>query len=416
MFAGQVTHRRRQECAAELRWLNRSQPKRSTLIETDGYLRGVDQRSYMALLAAAKVVPCPSGPYTVDTARPLEALEAACVPVVDTLTPRGDDWDYWGLVFGQDCPLRRIRDWETFPKVLAEELADWPHNSNRVSAFWQQWKRRIVHQLHDDIASASGVPLVLDGADALVTVLITTSPAPLHPSTAHLEETVAAVREQLPNAEIVIACDGVRPELAERAADYGEYLRRVLWLCNFEWHNVVPFVADEWLHQAELTRRALSLVRSPLMFFVEHDRPPVGRIDWPGLCAVVGSGEIDMVRLHAEESIHPEQMHLMLGAQTPISGVPLLRTAAWWQHPHLVRTDWYKGLLEEHFPPGSRTFIEDRLYQIIECDFFDHGPGSWQRWRLAIYCPPGSILRSRHLNSRGDADKGEIWFGTEVPV
>lgn len=408
-FGGQVTHSRRQECAAVLRGLHLDRPQRSALIETDGYMRGVEQRSYMALLARAKVVPCPSGPYTVDTARPLEAMEAGCVPVVDTLTPRGDDWDYWALVFGPDCPLTRIRDWEAFPHILADELADWPGDSNRVFAFWQQWKRRTVQHLHDDIASASGIPLVAAGPDAQITVLIPTSPAPLHPSTAHLEETVAAVRAQLPHAEIVIAADGVRPELAEWASDYAEYLRRVLWLCNYEWHNVVPFVAGEWLHQAELTRRALDFVRTPLVLFIEHDRPPTGEIDWEGLCAVVASGRIDQARLHPEVEVHPDQAHLMLGPPALIGGVPLQRTAAWWQHPHLCRTDWYRSALTDHFPPGSRTFIEDRLYQLAESDFFDHGLSSWQRWKLAIYAPEG-MRRSYHLDSRGDAPKGDIWW------
>ena len=35
--------------------------------------------------------------------------------------------------------------------VLAAELEAWPHNANRDVAFWCGWKRRIAHQLHDQV-------------------------------------------------------------------------------------------------------------------------------------------------------------------------------------------------------------------------------------------------------------------------
>lgn len=413
-FGGQVTHSRRQEAAHVLRRLVPDFPCR--LIETAGYLQGVPMPEYMAFLSSAKVVPCPSGPCTVDTARPLEALEAACVPVVDMVTPRGESYDYWDIVFSEDCPLPRIRDWEDFPAILRAQLADWPANSNRLSAWWQQWKRAITWRLHDDIRAVSGTRLDAAGPDDLLTVIVTTSPVPGHPSTGDLETTITAIREQLPHAEIVLAADGVRPEQEEMRWAYEEYLRRALWLCNFEWRNVVPFIASEWLGQAELTRQALTLVRTPLILFVEHDRPPLGDIDWPGICQLVQSGQVNALRLHAESEIHPEHMHLMVDANAQqVDGVPYRRTMAWWQHPHVIRTVVLKILLEDYFDPRERTFIEDRLYQAAENDWFDNGPPAWSRWRLAIYSPAGDMKRSTHLASRGEEPK---WpnVSAEVPA
>ncbi len=240
----------------------------------------------------------------------------------------------------------------------------------------------------------------------MLTVLVTTSPAPLHPSTQDLETTIADIRTQLPTAEIIIAFDGVRPEQEDRRADYEEYIQRALWLCNFSWHNVVPFIAPGWLHQAELTRQALSLIRTPLMLFVEHDRPPLGEIDWLGLCALVLSGEVNVIRLHPEVEVHPHQVHMMLDAEPRTgSGVPYRRTMAWWQHPHVVRPVLLKILLDEYCDPADKMFIEDRLYQAAECDYFDHGRTAWSHWRLAIYQPPGDMKRSYHIDSRGAAHK-----------
>lgn len=401
-FGGQVTHERRREAAGVLRSL----PGPSRLIETAGYLQGIGTPEYMAFLSSAKVIPCPSGPCTVDTARPLEALEAACVPVVDMVTPRGESYDYWALCFGEDCPLPRIWDWDNFPAILRAQLADWPANSNRLSAWWQQWKRGIVHRLHDDIRAVSGDRFYPESPDEQVTVVVTTSPIPGHPSTEDLETTIAAIRGQLPTAEIVLAADGIRPEQEDCRFAYDEYLRRVCWLCNFEWRNVVSFLAPEWLAQAELTRQALKLVRTPLVLFVEHDRPPMGGIDWDGICRLVMSGQVYSLRLHPEAEVHHEHAHLMPDDHAVVwDGVPIRRTMAWWQHPHVIGTDLLRNLLESYFDPRERTFIEDRLYQLAENDWFDHGPPAWSRWRLAIYSPPGDMKRSTHLASRGEEPK-----------
>lgn len=400
-FGGQVTHERRQEAAKVLRGLGG--PHR--LIETAGYLQGVPMPEYMAFLSSAKVIPCPSGPCTVDTARPLEALEAGCVPVVDMVTPRGESYDYWDLCFG-DCPLPRIHDWADFPAILRRELADWPANANRLSAWWQQWKRITVHKLHEDLRAVSGTTFRPETPDELLSVIVTTSPTPVHPSTADLDTTISAIRNQLPNAEIIIAADGVRPEQEDMRASYDEYLRRVTWLCNFEWRNTVPFLAPEWLAQAELTRQALKLVRTPLVLFVEHDRPPLGTVDWPGICSLVQSGRVNVLRLHHEAEIHPEHSHLMLLDHAEVwDGVPIRRTMAWWQHPHVIRAVTLKVFLDDYFDPRERTFIEDRLYQLAENDWFDNGFPAWSRWRLAIYSPPGDMKRSTHLASRGDEPK-----------
>jgi len=413
-FGGQVTHERRQEATKVLRGMVTDFPCR--LIETAGYLQGVPMPEYMAFLSSAKVIPCPSGPCTVDTARPLEALEAGCVPVVDTVTPRGESYDYWALCFGDDCPLPRIREWSDFPAILRRELADWPTNANRLSAWWQQWKRSTVHKLHNDLRAVSGSTFQPETPDELLSVIVTTSPTPVHPSTADLDTTISAIRNQLPHAEIIIAADGVRPEQEDMRASYDEYLRRVTWLCNFEWRNTVPFLAPEWLAQAELTRQALKLVRTPLILFVEHDRPPLGIIDWAGICGLVQSGRVNVVRLHESPEIHPDHAHLMLEDHAVSwDGVPIRRTMAWWQHPHVIRAVTLKVFLEDHFDPRERTMIEDRLYQAAENDWFDHRIPAWNRWRLAIYSPLGDMKRSTHLNSRGDEPK---WpnVAAEVPA
>lgn len=425
-FAGQDTHVRRHECMDVLRYLQASaaEPGRTMFATTDGYLQeAIEVEKYHALMAWTKVAPCPSGPYSVDCARPLEAMEAGAIPVVDLRKPLDPQFDYWELCFGADYPFHGVTSWQQFPQVMRAELADWPARSNEVFSWWQLWKRRITLQLDQDIRAASGSSTVPVGAETgspsdQITAVITTSPAPLHPSTEHIEQVVASIREQLPDAEILIVADGVRLEQTDRRADYEEYLRRLLWLCNFEWRNVVVQRLKTWGHQANAVRAALRLVETPLLLFCEHDTPLEGDIDWPGLAAFVASGEANVVRLHFDVEVHPDHEALMLDEGTTWHSVsfddlPLRRTYVWWQRPHLASAAFYRDRVMPVFPPESRTMIEDRMLQLVENDYLDRGEPAWWDWRLFLYTPEGSIKRSSHLDSRGDDPKYPMFFGLD---
>jgi len=407
-FAGQVTHERRQECAEVLRSMVLSGPH--VLIETERYLEEkLSRANYMQAMTLAKVVPCPSGPYSVDCARTFEALEAGAIPVADVKPAYRPAFDYWRMLLG-DHGFPTIEDWTEFPKILDEILAEWPANANRVYAHWQQWKRGFALRLEDGIRAVADEPRAPACPDDEVTVGVTTSPVPLHPSTDHIVEVIDSIRAQLPRAEIVVVADGVRPEQEHMRAGYEEYLRRLLWLTNFRWPNVVPVVLDEWRHQAGATAVAVELVRTEQVLFVEHDTPIVGAIDWPGLCDLIGSGTANAVRLHQDEAIHPDHERVMLDHETlDVMGVPVRRTAAWWQRPHLASTRFYRERILSRFTLASRTMIEDAVYPVVWADCEDFGASGWEQWRLYVYTPAdGSYLgmrRSGHLDSRGDAEK-----------
>jgi hypothetical protein len=404
-FAGQVTHARREACVEPLR-----EEVLGILIETDGYLRGIPPAKYFELMSRAKIIPCPSGPCTVDTARPLEALEAGCVPIVDERTPDGPQFDYWTLLFGAGHPLPTIADWSTLPQRIKELAADWPAAANRVGAFWQAYKRKMSHRLDADIRAVSGLGATLVSPDDRITVIVTTSPVARHPDTDHLEQVVASMRAQLPTAEILLVADGVRPEQEAWRDRYEEYLRRVVRLCNFEWSNVLPILASEWLHQAGCVRLALEQVTTPLVLMVEHDTPILGDIDWDGLCRVCESGEANEIRLHFYPQVHPEHEAVMLDHETRlVDGVPLRRSSAHWQRPHLARTDFYRDRVMPLFSSEARTMVEDWLYGIVHNDV-EYGAG-WDRWRIWQYCPGPDMRRSDHLDSRAGHPKYEMSYG-----
>lgn len=410
-FAGQVNHARRRDCVAALDGLPNGK-----LATTKGYLQeAIPRAEYFRTMASAKVIPAPSGPYSVDCARAFEALEAGCVPVCDVQPALAPGFDYWTLLFGADHRIPTISDWSTFPAILEEVLARWPALANQVYSRYQQWKRRFAHQLDADIHRMAGTHPEPSVPDDLVTVIVTTSPVPRHPDTDHIEETIGSVRGQLPDAEIIVVADGVRPEQEHRRGAYDEYLRRLLWLTNFEWSNVVPLVLDRWAHQAHAVSAALELVTTPLMLFVEHDTPIIGDIPWSALCEIVQRGEANTIRFHEDVTVHPDHERVMLDpapveVATAGGSVPLRRTVAWWQRPHLASTRFYRERIMATFGPRARTMIEDRVYGDIETACLRDGGAGWWDWRIWIYQPEGNMRRSGHLDSRGEDPKYPMRF------
>lgn len=408
-FSGQANHAERVECLEVLGAMEGGKA-----VETDGFTQGLPPHEYVSWLASAKVAPCPSGQHTPDTFRCYEALEAGCIPVVSDR----DDPGYWTYLLDGDPPFPVIARWDRLYGLVPELLARWPHNANRVGAWWMARKRTLAYRLHDAIARLSGAPRVPSAPSDEITVVIPTSPCVVHPDLDPMREVVRSIRAQLPHAEIVIAADGVRDEQGKFTDVYDEYLRRLVWACHHEWSNVVPLLRDDWGHQANTTRDALAHVTTPLVLFCEHDTPLLGDIDWDGFCRVVHSGEADVIRLYPEVEIHPEHEHLMLD---PLPrhphGVPLRRTAQWSQRPHLARTLWYQSMLTRYFSPDARTMIEDCLYGVVEHYWLNYHEPGWEQWRLWIYQPEGDIKRSGHLDTRGAELKFDMRFAYpgEVP-
>lgn len=397
VFAGQVNHARRRECVEALRWLPGVGCRRIEV--SPGFTQGLGHAEYAELLSRARAVACPSGPESVDSFRVWEALEAGARPYADASTPHGDASWLWERVLGEHPPFTVVGDWASLP------LFDSAEPTRHLSAWWVGWKRQWCQRLGQTIHDLSGVERTPDP----VTVLIPTSPIAAHPDTSIIEQTIASVRFHHPTAEVVVMCDGVRPEQEHYRERYSEYLNRLCWLAARD-GRILPLVYEQHLHQAEMTRSALDHVESPLILFVEHDTPLVTDepIDWPALQAACLS-EVDLVRFHYEAMVHPEHEHLMLDTDPrDVHGAPLLRTVQWSQRPHLANTGWYRKVINDNFPPGYKGMLEDVLHGVVHNEWRQWGKAGWDRYRLAMYAPAGNLKRSLHLDGRGEDPKWEM--------
>lgn len=404
-FAGQVTHSRREDCIKQLRDM-----PNGFLVETAGFTQGMPREEYLKMMAAARIIPCPSGPVTQDTFRLYEALEAGCVPIADSKTPNDTEpTGYWEKLLG-DVPFPVIDDWADLPGLVGNLRDRYPTINNRVFAWWQRYKRNLAYNVRDDIAELSGMSRIIPEENDDITVLIPTSPIQSHPDTFILDETIKSIRDRLPRSEIIIMFDGVREEQESYRERYEAYIRKVLWKCNFDWHNVLPMISDEHKHQANLTREALKLVRTPTILFVEHDTPLCGEIPFDQLTAPIINGLADVIRLHHEALILDVHKHLMIGERQDVLGIPLQKTYQWSQRPHLASTTFYRKMIDDHFTPASRTMIEDKMHGVVHEAYIHRKKAGWNEYKLWVYVPDGDIKRSTHTDGRQNDPKFEMVY------
>jgi glycosyltransferase involved in cell wall biosynthesis len=408
-FAGQINNPDREQCHSVLQ-ARLEERHDGALKTTRVFGSGLPYDEYLRLLASSKVVPCPSGSFSPDSFRVFEALEAGCIPIVPAVAPNGGS-GYWPFLLG-DHPLPVINDWTQFDEICDGLVGDWPRTANRVFSWWQQHKRDFAAALVADVYTLAGRVESRGGLVDQITVLVPTSPIPSHPDTAIIDETVASIRERLPDSEIIIMVDGVRGEQEHRRKDYDEYTRRLLWKANHEWRNVVPVVFDEHLHQAAMTRHCLDMVRTPTLLFVEHDTPLCGPdLPWWQMVAALDGGQVNLIRLHHEASVLEPHRHLMLDTEPRvIAGVPLLRTVQYSQRPHLATVGFYRRIIGDYFGPDARTMIEDVMHGVIHSHWLDFNEKGWRKFRLAMYAPDGVIKRSTHTDGRGEDPKYGMTF------
>lgn len=238
-----------------------------------------------------------------------------------------------------------------------------------------------------------------------ITIVVVTSVLPSHPDTLILDETISSIRSHFPQNEIILQIDGLREERLERKDAYDEFKSRVLWKCLHQWKNVLPIIFDEHSHQTNMMKETIGLVQTAAIVYVEGDAPltPDIKIDWQKCLDMLEYEKANTIRFHFEASIPVEHKHLMFGIEDGF-----MKTIQWSQRPHLSLTKYYREVV---LPAcDDRTFIEDKFHGVVQDD-------GWDKHKLWIYHPEGSIKRSYHLDGRAGTRKftqdDDVWGYTE---
>lgn len=384
-YAGQINHVRRRQLQDVL---VKHDFGRQYFFPTDGFAKGMNAEGYFEMMARATCVPCPPGNVTQDSFRLYEALESGAVPIADRFNADGEG-GYWEKMF-PDAPFPILDSYLQLPELI-EKCQDQALR-NRVFAWWIAKKMKLRQKMKDIL-----------GIREAMTVVIPTSYIPSHPNTTVIDQTIQSIRYHT-GSDIIITIDGLRPEHEAMRNDYTEYVRRLLWKCNFEYENVHPILFEEHAHQAKMMRKALEQVHTELVMYVEHDTPLVTdeKIDWEYIVNTLMRGDAHTIRFHFEAFVPHEHEYLML----PERDLPFLKaTRQWSQRPHVSRTTFYRVMMDS-FSPDADCFIED----------FVHGKCSsedWDAWKLFVYAPdPKNIKRSLNLDGRAGTpkfDDKQIW-------
>ena len=238
-----------------------------------------------------------------------------------------------------------------------------------------------------------------------VTIIVVASVIPSHPDTFIIDETIASVRSHFPDNEIILQLDGLRKERLARKDDYDEFKSRVLWKCLHEWKNVLPIIFDDHNHQTDMMKKTIDDVQTAAILYVEGDAPitPDYEIDWQKCLDMLEYEKANTIRFHFESSIPFEHNHLMLGLEDGF-----MKTVQWSQRPHLSLTRYDREVV---LPAcDEKTFIEDKFHGVVQDD-------GWDKHKLWIYHPEGSIKRSYHLDGRAGTRKftsdDDVWGYTE---
>jgi hypothetical protein len=137
MFGGQVTHRSRVECVEQLRKLTGGY-----LLETEGFTQGMPLGEYLDILAHAKLAVCPNGTVSPDTMRLYDALEANCVPIVESP-------DFFHKILG-DFPFPIANNWGELPQLI-EMWKDNPSMATECKDWWHSYKQGLINRIEDDL-------------------------------------------------------------------------------------------------------------------------------------------------------------------------------------------------------------------------------------------------------------------------
>lgn len=400
-FAGQVNHDRRRACVKVL-----DEIPGGEVIKTEGFTQGISHEEYYKKMNDAKIIPAPSGIRSPDSFRLFEALELGCIPLADAKPPvDGYPDHYWENLFGQDeLPFPVISDWDSMSHMIKVLREGWPGNANKTFAWWQMQKRKMAYELHDDVFRFVGERPEPDLKDR-ISVLIPTSPIKSHPSLHIIEQTLTSIRERLPDCEIIIMCDGVHAEREYLRPQYDEYLRRLLWKCNHEWHNVVPIIFDEHSHQATMARKTLPYVKTPNVLYCEGDCQLKNDIPFANIASALENNHFDMVRFHHETEIGDYHKHLMLDEKPiEVEGTTFIRTVQWSNRPYMVNTDYFRRAIDKYFPLDAVSMIEDVMHSAAQSE-------PWDNNRLAIYAHDGDMQHSTTLDGNDGDVKPKLYLG-----
>jgi len=135
-FAGQVNHKSR-----ELMVENVKDIPNGELRISGGFAQGLSHDEYYKLMERSKIVLCPNGNISPDSFRLYEALEAGCIPIVESR-------DFWIRMF-KTIPFPIVYNELQWKDAINAILKDYFLYKESVDKWWKTTKESILLELRN---------------------------------------------------------------------------------------------------------------------------------------------------------------------------------------------------------------------------------------------------------------------------
>lgn len=170
------------------------------------------------------------------------------------------------------------------------------------------------------------------------TIIVPISPVPSHPSTDMVERAVRSIHRHLESQDwpIILACDGGTRETA-----YKEFKNRLHALVagDAAFKQAAVLECTYWRHLAGVLEEAFQRIDTPLALVFQHDHEVLRPVDTPGILACFENPTVQYLRLNRYANRVEGWDYILEPFQE--APIPLLKTAAWSDMPHFVRTTYY---------------------------------------------------------------------------
>jgi len=195
-----------------------------------------------------------------------------------------------------------------------------------------------------------------------LTVIITASYIPSHPSIQLMQEVIESLR--------YTTCTSETPVLL--AHDYNPHPHYTTYLKNLEMYiadkpNFKIVLRDSKGHLTGNVRHAVTFVTTEFILLLQHDLPFLRQL--PPLSKVIEDMKINPSLKHVRfnrliNTYNMYDKYWLFGKQVSSTNFKYTRTSGWSDQNHLARTSYYKDLILKECKDGA--FMEAQLYWKIK--------------------------------------------------
>lgn len=221
---------------------------------------------------------------------------------------------------------------------------------------------------------------------AQITVLLTTSPMPSHPSPWVVGNVHNSIRRHLPNSRILVLADGVTGEEPGTYTEFKKNAKELGW-------ELVEFAGKH--HQSLMMRDVLlsGMITTPLVIAGDGDWGFHKRyMDWRGIVATLLDSESQFKSIQIRQDnigVWELAWDVFRDLQSE-HGIYLLPTTCFQGPTSISRIDWWQKMA-----------LSLKVPDFLECDelravMYETGGIN----QMGAYIPPGPIGRIYHLNGQ----------------